>query len=143
MRYLLIVVIAWAVAQGCKHLFRLLGRNRRVFNNNPRSLLLLSGGMPSAHSASVVALLVAIGYHEGVDSAIFALSVVFGSIVIYDAVMVRYSSGNQGDALNQIIKTDYPKIKPLKIAHGHTILEAIVGALIGTVVATVVIFATK
>lgn len=143
MRYLLIVAIAWAVAQGCKHLFRLLGRNRRVFNNNPRSPLLLSGGMPSAHSASVAALLVAIGYYEGLDSAIFALAVAFGSIVIYDAVMVRYSSGNQGDTLNQIIKTDYPKLKPLKIAHGHTILEAVAGALTGMVVAAVVIFATK
>lgn len=143
MRYLLIVAIAWAVAQGSKHLFRLLGRNRRVFGNNPISPLLLSGGMPSAHSASVVSLLIAIGYYEGLDSVIFAFSVVFGAIVIYDAVMVRYSSGNQGDALNQIIKTDYPNMKPLKIAHGHTIMEVVAGALTGLAVAAVVIFATK
>lgn len=143
MRYLLIVAISWAVAQGFKHIFRILGRNRRVFNNNPRSPLLLSGGMPSAHSASVMSLLAAVGYYEGLDSAIFAITVVFGAIVIYDAVMVRYSSGTQGDALNQIIKTDYPKMKPLKIAHGHTIMEVIAGALTGLVVAAVVIFATK
>ena len=71
MRYLLIPLLAWALAQGSKHIFHLMGRNRRVFNKNPRSSLLLSGGMPSAHAATMVALAATIGLYDEVDTLQF------------------------------------------------------------------------
>lgn len=142
LRYLLVPVLAWVVAQSLKHFFRALGRNRRVFHGNPRAVLLLSGGMPSAHSAAVVSMMATIGLLEGIDSAIFALSALFAAVVAYDSVMVRYSSGVQGDTLNSLIKKQKANIKPIPVAHGHTVPEAIAGALVGLVVSLVVINAT-
>lgn len=143
MQHLIIVGIAWVLAQSMKHVFRLFGRNRRVFHNNPRSPLLLSGGMPSAHAASVSALTVSVGCYDGLNSSIFAVAVLFSVIVAYDAVMVRHSSGMQGDLLNRVIDKSFPEMKQIKVAHGHTVVEVLAGAVIGVAVACVVIFATK
>lgn len=142
MFYLAIAAIAWAAAQGLKKIIHLLGGNRRVFSVN-YSGLLLSGGMPSAHSATVVAMMAAIGLREGFDSATFALAALFAAIVMYDAVMVRFSSGEQGDAVNKLISEQKSKISKVKVAHGHTPLEALAGAVLGAAVVVVVIFATK
>lgn len=143
MKYFLIPFLAWAVAQGSKHFFRLLGRNRRVFNQTSRSGLLLSGGMPSAHTATVVALAATIGLYDGITQAPFAISVWFALIVVYDAVMVRYSSGQQGDILNQLITEQHSRLPQVKVAHGHTAADALAGAAVGATIAVVVFFATK
>ena len=64
-------------------------------------------------------------------------------IVMYDAMMVRYSSGMQGETLNKLISEQSSKLKKLRVAHGHTPVEVAAGAAIGVVVAVVVFFATK
>lgn len=143
MQYILIPGIAWFVAQSSKHLARLFGRNRRVTQSNPRSPVLFSGGMPSAHSATVVSLALTIGYYQGWESPLFSLAAWFAAIVLYDAVMVRFSSGQQGDLLNRVVQKDYPKLSTIRVAHGHTLPEMLVGAAVGTVVTFVVIFATR
>lgn len=143
MRYLLIVVVAWLAAQGAKHLVRALGRNQRVFHGNPRSPLLLSGGMPSAHAAASVALMAAVGWYDGVDNGVFAVAASLAVVIMYDAVMVRFSSGQQGDLLNRLITLQKLPLQRLKIAHGHTVVEVLAGAVLGMAVAFVVIFATK
>src|SRR5689334_16508946 len=61
-----------------------------------------SGGMPSAHSAVTVSILTVIGGDQGVGSAIFGLATVVTAIVIYDALNVRRSVGEQGDVLRQL-----------------------------------------
>ena len=99
--------------------------------------------MPSAHSATVVSLAVSIGLYEGWNSAIFALATLFAAVVIYDATMVRYSSGQQGDMINRLISKQYTNIKPLRVAHGHTVLEVTAGAIIGALVAIVAFFTTQ
>lgn len=143
MRHLLVAGLAWLVAQSLKHAFRLFGRNRRVFQQNPIAPLLVSGGMPSGHSAVVTALAISVGAAEGWSGATFAVAAVVAVIVMYDAMMVRLSSGKQGEALNELIQRSYPEMKQVKIAHGHTSVEVLAGALIGAVIAVVVIFATK
>lgn len=143
MKYLMIVAIAWLVAQGGKHIVCAFGRNRRVFGGNARSTLLLSGGMPSAHSASVVALAVAIGWYDGVQTAAFAIAAFYAAVIMYDAMMVRLSSGEQGDALNKVISLQKLPIPHLKVAHGHTGVEVLAGAIIGALIAAIVIFTTK
>ena len=143
MQYLIVPLLAWLIAQSLKHVAGLFGKNRRIFNAKSRSTLMLSGGMPSAHSATVVALTAIIGLNEGWSSAIFALSAVFSSVVIYDAVMVRYSSGQQGDVLNELLKSHKKQIQPIHVAHGHTVLEVFAGAIVGVVVAVVVFFTTQ
>ena len=143
MKVLVVSAIAWVISQGLKQVFYLMGRHRRIFTGDTNPKILLSGGMPSAHSAIVVSMAVFLGLQDGLNSSVFGLSVWLSIIVMYDAMMVRYSSGMQGEALNNLIVEQGSKLKKLRVAHGHTPVEVLAGALIGTVVAIVVFFATK
>ena len=97
--YLLSIVLAWLTAQGGK-LFIYSIRNKVPISYRQ---LYVSGSMPSSHSAAVVALMSVVGMREGVDSAIFGVITLFAAIVMYDALMVRRSSGEQGAALLQLL----------------------------------------
>lgn len=138
--YLLAVLAAWIVAQGTKYL--LVAIRDKNFHNIRQ--LYLSGNMPSAHSASTVALATVVGLYDGIDSAIFAVAALFASVVMYDAIMVRRSVGEQGMAIETLIKL--AKNKALVIprsARGHTPLEVVVGALLGLAIGLIVFFATN
>jgi acid phosphatase family membrane protein YuiD len=63
-----------------------------------------SGGMPSSHSAFMTSLSIAIGLTEGIDSAIFAVSLALTAIIMYDATGVRRTTGEQTVALIAIAK---------------------------------------
>lgn len=143
MKALLAPAIAWVVSQGLKQIFYLMGRNRRVFSGDTNPKLLLSGGMPSAHSAIVVSLAIFLGLQDGWGSSVFALAGWLAIIVMYDAMMVRYSSGMQGETLNRLITEQGSPLKKIRVAHGHTPVEVVAGAIIGVGVAVVVFFATK
>ena len=146
--YIVTPLIAWAIAQSLKHVFVSYNKKRKVLDQpdqNQNALLMIapSGGMPSAHSATVVALAAIIGLVDGVDSSIFAVAILFAAVVMYDAMMVRYSSGEQGEAILSILAKMKSGIKKPKVAKGHLLSEVIVGALIGWVVAFVVFLITK
>lgn len=137
--YLIAAAVAWVVAQGLKYLIlSIKGRSLK----NLRQLY-LSGSMPSAHSATVVALLVVIGAKDGIDSAIFGLAALLSAIVMYDAVMVRRSSGEQGVALISLLKETKSTIPRPRTAKGHTPIEVLAGALVGLIVGVVVFLATR
>lgn len=104
--------------------------------------LYLSGHMPSAHSATVIAVLVVIGLKDGIQSGLFGLAVVFASVVLYDAMMVRRSSGEQGVALTALMKETKSSVPLPRVAMGHTPLEVAVGSLLGFVVGIAVYFVT-
>ena len=142
--YILTPGLAWAVAQGAKQLFYRYNRRRKVLDSpTPNKFVLPSGGMPSAHSATVIALLTTIGLREGITSVSFGIMLWVAAIVIYDAIMVRYASGNQGDALNRLIDEQKSRVPKPRVAHGHTVAEVTVGAVIGACIAFVVFIATK
>jgi acid phosphatase family membrane protein YuiD len=136
--YLLTVLIAWIVAQGAKYLLVALKQGR--FDHIRQ--LYLSGNMPSAHSTTVVALATIIGLKEGVDSGLFAVVALLAGIVMYDAVMVRRSSGEQGAAIQQLIKEQKSSVPLPRAAKGHTPFEVLVGAALGGVIGVVVFLAT-
>ncbi len=98
-------------------------------------VLARSGGMPSSHSAMVTSLASAVGYQHGTQSPIFALSVIFAMIVMYDATGVRQAAGKQAKVLNQILRelfTGQPvSEEELKELIGHTPVEVFVGAAVG------------
>ncbi len=133
--YIIAILIAWIVAQGLKYVIAV------IKSGSWKSLrqLYLSGNMPSAHSASVVALMTVIGGLDGVDAAVFAVAALFAAIVMYDAVMVRRSSGEQGAAIKALIKEQKSKVPNPRVAKGHTPLEVVAGALLGLVVGLAVI----
>lgn len=137
--YIVAIVSGWVVAQGAKYVIASIrGRSFRSLRQ-----LYLSGNMPSAHSAAVVALLVVIGLKDGIESGLFGLALLFASIVMYDAMMVRRSSGEQGVALQALIKEQGSKVPIPRAARGHEPLEVLVGALLGAVLGLVVFFATQ
>ena len=137
--YLMAVALGWVVSQGLKYLFAVI----KTGNLGQLRQLYLSGNMPSSHSATVVALTTVIALDEGVGSTIFAVSALFSAIVMYDAVMVRRSSGEQGVALQKLIKEQKSKVSLPRAAKGHTPIEVAVGALIGVAIGIVVFFATN
>ncbi len=143
MQYLISATIAWILAQGLKHLFGMLGRNRRIFRGAGRNWVFPSGGMPSTHSATVAAFATYMGLIEGLGSGLFAMSILFAAVVIYDSMRVRYSSGRQGDLLNGLLTEIKSKLSPVRVAHGHTVTEVLVGVMLGVAVSLVVFFTTK
>ena len=104
--------------------------------------ILGAGGMPSSHSAVVVSLATLIGREQGFDSPIFALSVIFAFVVMYDAAGVRRAAGKQAKLLNKLIET--PGLSGVQVSEklvevlGHTPFQVLVGALIGLVVGLIV-----
>jgi uncharacterized protein len=63
-----------------------------------------SGGMPSSHAAGVTSLATYIGLKLGSRSLDFALSVIFGLIVMYDAQGVRRHAGETAIKVNELEK---------------------------------------
>lgn len=137
--YLIAAVVAWVVAQGLKYI--LASIKSKNLSSNKRQLY-LSGGMPSAHSATVIALLAVIGMQAGFDSAVFGIAALFAAIVMYDAVMVRRSSGEQGAAIIALIHEQKSKIPLPRVARGHSPAEVLVGAIIGLIVGIIVYYST-
>ena len=97
-----------------------------------------AGGMPSSHSATVCAMVVATGRYCGVNSPIFAIAAVLSIIVMYDAMGVRYETGEQAKVLNRMFtewmdQFQLPQGKKLKEMVGHTPIEVVTGAALGIV----------
>lgn len=131
---LIIAAMSWLTAGVLKMLVELKMNKKLVI-----SRVVGAGGMPSSHTATVVALSIALGYYEGLRSAAFALSVIFTIIVIHDAVGVRLETGKQAKVLNTMIfetntfkELDFETA--LKEYVGHTPSQAFVGALVGVLV---------
>jgi acid phosphatase family membrane protein YuiD len=128
--YLIAIVAGWILAHVVKYIIALAKRNNRKF----REQVFISGGMPSAHATTVAALTTVIGLTEGFSSATFALGVMFLLIITHDAVRVRRASGEQGEALSQLIKEAKSKIILGRSHKGHTIAEVAVGWIFGILI---------
>ncbi|HEU5228057.1 MAG TPA: divergent PAP2 family protein [Ktedonobacteraceae bacterium] len=132
-RILLASFLAWAIAQVSKTIYELF--RQRKFN---LSRLVSSGGMPSSHSALVTGLATATGRVNGVGSAVFAITVVLASIVMYDAAGVRRAVSIQARILNQMIDEAFQghpiAEERLRELIGHTPVQVFVGGLVGIVV---------
>ena len=124
--------LGWFVAQVIKLVAGIIKQKGKVSFADIRYYMFKSGGMPSGHTASFVALDTALALIYGWDTPVFAVAVCATMIFIYDAVNVRYAVGEHGKLLNEIAESDNnPKTKPQKIVEGHTIPQVIVGGMIG------------
>ena len=135
---LTVALLAWFVAQVLKTLinFILLGKFQleRMWGD---------GGMPSAHSATVCAMVIATARSAGVGSSIFAVASVVAIITMHDAMGVRHETGEQAKVLNQMIdqwidisekNAPFLQNMHLKEMVGHTPLQVVAGFLVGLVV---------
>lgn len=136
-RVLLSAIIAWAVAQVLKVIIVALTSKRFDYTR-----LVGSGGMPSSHSAFVMALTTKTGIVEGFSSTNFAIALCFALVVMYDAAGVRRAAGIQARILNNIMN-DLSQNKPLqekklKELLGHTPIEVFAGAMLGIAIGIIV-----
>ncbi|MDA0991284.1 MAG: divergent PAP2 family protein [Verrucomicrobia bacterium] len=108
--------------------------------------LVSTGGMPSAHSATVAALATSVGLTTGFDSAVFAVSLGFAIIVMFDASTVRRSAGLQARLLNEIVdelfKEHHLSEKKMAELLGHTRLEVFMGMTLGILMGILVVSAS-
>ncbi|WP_287127713.1 divergent PAP2 family protein [Candidatus Cyanaurora vandensis] len=99
-------------------------------------VLTTSGGMPSSHSALVVALATGVGQTSNWSSNEFAIAAVFAFIVMYDAAGVRRAAGKQARVLNIIIEelfSEKPQFLEERLMEllGHTPVQVFAGAALG------------
>lgn len=130
-------LLSWLVAQLIKFATELIKTKRIDF-----TYFVSTGGMPSAHSASVCGLATRIGLENGFHSAIFAMALWFALIVMFDAQSVRRAAGEQAKILNQIVDEvlhqHHFSQNKLKELLGHTRLEVFAGMIVGIVVGSLV-----
>ena len=106
-----------------------------------------TGGMPSSHSAGVVALTTSVGLIEGFTSIPFAIALGFSLVVIQDAQGLRRAAGKTAATLNRLIGelslSREEQTKPyevLKELLGHTPFEVLMGIILGILIALFVHF---
>ena len=129
-------LMACLVSQGIKMVLGALRLKRFDFR-----WLIGTGGMPSTHAAGVTALSAAIGFRSGFDSPLFAASVAFTVITLFDAQGVRRWSGRQAQVLNKMMEDMYFKRRiqeqRLKELLGHTPIEVLAGMGVGLATALI------
>ena len=136
-KYLITPFLIWFCIQTFKLIYDMVTTKKFNFKR-----ILGAGGMPSSHSAVVTGLATMIGKSQGINSPIFALSVVFAFVVMYDAAGIRRAAGKQAKLLNKIIET--PGLTGLQVSEklvevlGHTPTQVLVGAIIGIIVGLVI-----
>ena len=131
--YLLVsAMLGWLFAQIIKVFTGLYQRRNMGFFK----ILFSTGGMPSSHSSTVVALSTAAAFQEGLDSPIFAVCAILSMVVMIDASGVRYETGKQAVLLNKISREIFSgdtelMNSGLKELVGHTPFQVVMGALLG------------
>lgn len=129
-RYLIVPFVTWFCVQTFKVLWELATTKKFNFKR-----IIGAGGMPSSHTAIVVSITTMVGRSQGINSVIFAVSLIFSLVVMYDACGVRRQAGKQARILNDIVNT--PGLTTVQVreklveALGHTQLQVIVGAIVG------------
>lgn len=110
------------------------------------SQLVQTGGMPSSHSSGVTALTAYIGMKKGFSTIDFAVSSLFGAVVMYDAMGIRRAAGEIAVEVNDLdeqverISQQHPGLyharrrKALKERLGHLPREVAAGALLGVII---------
>ena len=135
-KFMWVPFFTWLGIQCFKVLWDLLETKKFNFKR-----IMGAGGMPSSHSAIVMAITVMVGKNAGFDSWEFALSLVFSGVVMYDAAGIRRAAGKQATLLNKIIET--PGLTGMQVQEklvevlGHTPFQVLVGAIIGIIVGSI------
>lgn len=133
-------LIAAVTAQVLKVIYFLIVHRKINFK-----IFTTTGGMPSAHSAGVIALSMTVGYNTGMNSIPFAIALGYAFVVMYDAAGIRRSAGKIAATMNRVMEEFYahrPSVagEKLKELLGHTPLEVFMGAILGVFVSYIVHF---
>lgn len=105
-----------------------------------------TGGMPSSHSAGVIALSTSVGLIDGFTSIPFAIAIGFSLVVIQDAQGLRRAAGKTAATLNRLISDwniqtgQSGPYEVLKELLGHTPFEVLMGIILGILIALFIHF---
>jgi hypothetical protein len=91
--------------------------------------------MPSVHSSVVVSLATAIAIKYGIWSDLFAISMAFTVIIIYDAINVRFEAGQHATAINHFLWE-----KKFKESLWHLPSEAFAGSILWIFIAVLMFY---
>lgn len=97
----------------------------------------------------VTSLATAVAYRNGLDSTLFAVSVVLAAIVMHDARGIRHESGKQAVSINRLMREVFAHpteifehqslvYEELRERLGHTSMEVVFGGLVGVLYVVVV-----
>lgn len=135
-RAFIAVGCSWLCAQTIKVIREVMRRKR--FNLR---WLVDTGGMPSAHSAGVVAVATSAGLFYGFLSIVFLIALSFAIVTMFDAAGVRRSVGKQAMILNKMSEELYERgqIQEARVKEllGHTPIEVFAGALLGIIITVI------
>jgi hypothetical protein len=103
------------------------------------AMVVAPGGMPSSHSALMVAGTLSIGFNYGFDNPVFGLGVAITMIVTHDAAGVRRQAGIHAERINllfgELLKGHAWNEDELREVLGHTPLEVLGGIVLGILIA--------
>lgn len=126
-RVLIVPLVGWLLAQTIKYALQLRKDGFQIRD------LYTSGGFPSSHTTSTVALACYIGATDGWTSHIFALAAIFAAIVMYDSFGVRRAVGQHSKILQELVQKEKVGVRQAngRTSRGHTPMEVLGGFMLG------------
>lgn len=121
--YIWASVISWVTAQIIKIIVNFFKEKRldlKLFGS--------TGGMPSAHSATIAGITFAIGKGVGFSSPAFGISFIVAIIVVTDALHLRREVGRHAEILEEMTGGHFNS------KAGHKLSEVLVGIVIGAII---------
>lgn len=135
-KVLIAVLTGWLLAQALKIPTEYLRSRRWLW-----AMFFAAGGMPSSHTALMVAGTLAVALYYGFDNPVFGIAVAATMIIAHDAAGVRRQAGKHAERINvlfdELLNGHTWSEDDLKEVIGHTPLEVIGGIILGLLVAIV------
>jgi acid phosphatase family membrane protein YuiD len=135
-KVLIAVMLGWLLAQALKIPTEYLRSRRWLW-----TMFFAAGGMPSSHTALMVAGTLSVALYHGFDNPLFGVAVAVTMIIAHDAAGVRRQAGKHAERINvlfdELLKGHMWSEDELKEVIGHTPLEVIGGIILGLLVAIV------
>lgn len=134
--YFIAAFLAFGIAQGTKYYLSV-----KKNGQGRAGAWYQSGNMPSAHTATMVALTTVVAVQDGTESGLFAVTAVIALITAYDSMMSRRAAGEQGLAIRKLLaKSPFAKDPLPYHALGHRPQEVLAGATLGLMIGLSVAF---
>jgi acid phosphatase family membrane protein YuiD len=135
-KVLICVLAAWLIAQALKIPTEYLRSRKWMW-----AMFFAAGGMPSSHTALMVAGTLSVGLYYGFDNPLFGIAVGVTMIIAHDAAGVRRQAGKHAERINllfdELLHGHMWSEDELKEVIGHTPLEVIGGIILGLLVAII------
>lgn len=135
-KVLISVLIGWLLAQVLKIPTEYIRSRKWLW-----AMFFAAGGMPSSHTALMVAGTLSVGLYYGFDNPLFGIAVGVTMIIAHDAAGVRRQAGKHAERINllfdELLHGHMWSEDELKEIIGHTPLEVVGGIILGLLVAIV------